>query len=181
MCCDERPRASHTSGDPGPFLRVRRRGGYRCWAPTRRAAVQGWADLLRTLGAEAIPYAADHGAHVVNASWGGSVGGSALTALRSAVAYAASKGVLVVAATGNDGTDRDTSAVYPASLTESNVLTVGSSTAADRASGFSAYGATSVDLFAPGELVFTTWNDGSYRLVSGTSIASPQVAAAYAL
>ena len=38
-----------------------------------------------------------------------------------------------------------------------------------------------MDLFAPGELVFTTWNDGSYRLVSGTSIASPQVAAAYAL
>ena len=38
-----------------------------------------------------------------------------------------------------------------------------------------------MDLFAPGDLVFTTWNDGGFRLVCGTSIAAPQVAAAYAL
>ena len=60
-------------------------------------------------------------------------------------------------------------------------MTVGNSTAADRISSSSAYGAASVDLFAPGDLVFTTWNDGGFRLVSGTSIAAPQVAAAYAL
>src|SRR5688500_17371015 len=71
--------------------------------------------------------------------------------------------------------------MYPASLDEPALVTVGNSNAADRVSSSSAWGATSVDLFAPGELVFTTWNDGNYRLVSGTSIASPQVAAAYAL
>ncbi|PZA21531.1 hypothetical protein DMO24_09715, partial [Modestobacter versicolor] len=134
-----------------------------------------------TLGAQAIRYAADHGATVVNASWGGAITGSALATLRSAVAYAASKGVLVVAAAGNDSGNRDSSIVYPASLTEANVLTVGASTASDTVSDFSGYGATSVDLFAPGTLVATTWNDGGYRLTSGTSIAAPQVAAALAL
>ncbi|WP_249522564.1 S8 family peptidase [Modestobacter marinus] len=133
------------------------------------------------LGAEAIRYAADHGAAVVNASWGGPGTGPQLDALRAAIAYAEARGVLVVAAAGNDSGDRDTAPVYPASLTEPNVVTVGNSTAADTVAASSAYGATSVDLFAPGELVFTTWNDGDYRLVSGTSIAAPQVAAALAL
>ncbi|MCW2742315.1 MAG: peptidase and in kexin sedolisin, partial [Blastococcus sp.] len=133
------------------------------------------------LGAEAIRYAVDHGADVINASWGGTVTGPALANLRSAVAYAAARDVLVVAAAGNDSADRDTSIMYPASLPDANIVTVGSSTAADGVSSSSAYGATSVDLFAPGDTVFTTWNDGGYRLVSGTSIAAPQVAAAYAL
>ncbi|MCU1619434.1 MAG: peptidase and in kexin sedolisin, partial [Modestobacter sp.] len=133
------------------------------------------------LGAQAIRYAADHGAAVVNASWGGAVSGSALSTLRAAVDYAAAKGVLVVAAAGNDAGNRDTAILYPASLTEANVITVGASTASDTVSDFSAYGATTVDLFAPGTLVATTWNDGGYRLVSGTSIAAPQVAAAVAL
>ncbi len=139
----------------------------------------GGVDVV--LGAEAIRYAADHGADVVNASWGGAFGGWALDNLRSAVAYAASKGVVVVVAAGNDARDRDTSPVHPASLTEPNVVTVGSSTASDSRSDFSAWGAASVDLFAPGTIVFTTWNDGGYRLINGTSIASPQVAGAVAL
>jgi subtilisin family serine protease len=139
----------------------------------------GSVDL--TLGAEAIRYAADHGADVVNASWGGPAGGWALDNLRSAVTYAASRGVVVVVAAGNDARDRDAAPLYPASLTEANVMTVGSSTAADTRSDFSAWGAGSVDLFAPGTTVFTTWNDGGYRMVSGTSIASPQVAGAMAL
>ncbi|MGY1651255.1 S8 family serine peptidase [Geodermatophilus sp. SYSU D01119] len=133
------------------------------------------------LGAEAIRYAADHGADVVNASWGGQFTGSAYEAVRSAIAYAGSKGVLVVAAAGNDAGNRDTNPVYPASYTEPNLVTVGSSTAADTGTPSSAYGATSVDLFAPGNLVATTWNDGGYRLVGGTSIAAPHVAAALAL
>ena len=134
-----------------------------------------------TLCAEAIRYAVDHGADVINASWGGPFSGWGLDNLRSAIAYAAAHDVLVVAAAGNDATNRDTTPLYPASLTDANVVTVGNSTAADTISSTSAYGAASVDLFAPGDLVFTTWNDGGFRLVSGTSIAAPQVAAAYAL
>ncbi len=133
------------------------------------------------LGAEAIRYAADHGADVVNASWGGPMSGWALEMLRSAIAYAGSKGVVVVAAAGNDAADRDRSPVYPAAYAEPNLVTVGASTAGDTVSSFSAYGATTVDLFAPGTRVLSTWNDGSYRLVDGTSIAAPQVAGAVAL
>ncbi|MGY1829170.1 S8 family serine peptidase [Geodermatophilus sp. SYSU D01180] len=130
------------------------------------------------LGAQAIRYAADHGADVVNASWGGP-GGAQI--LRDAIAYANSKGVVVVAAAGNDALDRDTSPFYPASINAPNVLTVGASTAADTVASFSAYGAGTVDVFAPGNLVVAPSNTGGYGAVSGTSIAAPQVAAAVAL
>ncbi|SOC51639.1 IPT/TIG domain-containing protein [Blastococcus aggregatus] len=131
--------------------------------------------------AEAIRYAVDHGADVINASWGGPMGGYALQVLQSAVAYAAAHDVLVVAAAGNDTGNRDTTIAYPASLTDWNVITVGSSTAADTASSFSAYGATAVDLFAPGSWVTTTSNSGGYAPVNGTSFAAPLVAGALAL
>jgi serine protease len=143
--------------------------------------VGGGSSVDVYLCAAAIRYAVDHGADVINASWGGAFSGSALTALRSAIAYADAHGVLVVAAAGNDSANRDTVPMYPASLTEPNVVTVGSSTAADAMAGHSAFGAASVDLFAPGYRVATTWNDGGMRLVDGTSIAAPHVAAAVAL
>ncbi|WP_157944137.1 S8 family serine peptidase, partial [Blastococcus atacamensis] len=133
------------------------------------------------LGAKAIRYAVDNGADVINASWGGQFSGWPLQLLREAVAYAEAHDVLVVAAAGNDSLNRDTSIVYPASLTEPNIVTVGSSTAADTMAAHSAYGAASVDLFAPGELVAVVWNDGGVRVGSGTSYAAPHVAAAVAL
>ncbi|TFV67289.1 UNVERIFIED_ORG: hypothetical protein E4P37_03820 [Bacillus sp. AZ43] len=132
-------------------------------------------------GAEAIRYAVDHGADVINASWGGPVSGYPLTALRSAIAYAAAHDVLVVAAAGNDSGNRDSNIVYPASLPEWNVITVGASTAADTISSFSGYGATSVDLFAPGTQVFVTSNTGGYSLANGTSFSAPIVSGAVAL
>ena len=132
-------------------------------------------------GAEAIRYAVDHGADVINASWGGPITGYALDTLKSAVAYAAAHDVLVVAAAGNDSGDRDTNLMYPASLSDWNVITVGASTAADTMSTFSAYGAGSVDLFAPGTRVVVTTNTGGYAQANGTSFSSPIVAAAVAL
>jgi subtilisin family serine protease len=133
------------------------------------------------LAAEAIRYAADNGADVINASFGGAFSGQALTNLTNAVDYAIGKGVVVVAAAGNDGKDRDSVKVYPANLSNPALITVASTTAADTLAPTSAYGASSVDLAAPGEGVLTTWDDGGYRLVSGTSIAAPHVAAAAAL
>jgi subtilisin family serine protease len=143
--------------------------------------IGGGQNVSVTAGAEAIRYAVDHGADVINASWGGAFSGPALDVLRSAMAYAAAHDVLFVTAAGNDSGNRDTSPVYPASLTEWNVITVGSSTAADTVSDFSGYGATSVDLFAPGTLIASISNTGGYALSSGTSLASPMVAAAVAL
>ncbi|MEI4280146.1 S8 family serine peptidase [Klenkia terrae] len=129
------------------------------------------------LGAQAIRYAVDHGATVINASWGGP---TLLPALQSAVAYAGANDVLVVAAAGNDAVDRDATPMYPASLPDPAIVSVGSSTAADTLSAFSAWGATSVDLMAPGTLVFLPWPDGGYRLASGTSFSAPEVAAVIA-
>ncbi|OMQ14538.1 hypothetical protein A7K94_0215920, partial [Modestobacter sp. VKM Ac-2676] len=129
---------------------------------------------------QAIVYAADNGASVVNASWI-SNSGPEIPILTAAIEYARSKNVLVVAAAGNDAGDRDTHLLYPASQSADNLIKVGASTAADRVADFSAYGARSVDLYAPGLFVYTTTNDGGYDWISGTSIAAPHVAAAAAL
>ncbi|MGY1752829.1 S8 family serine peptidase [Blastococcus sp. SYSU D01042] len=141
----------------------------------------GGSTLDLAAAIEAIRYAVDNGADVINASWGGAMSGYALDALRSAVAYAAAHDVLVIASAGNDSADRDSSLRYPGSLTEWNVITVGSSTAADTVSDFSAYGASSVDLFAPGSWVTTTTNTGGYEPVNGTSFSAPIVSGAVAL
>ncbi|TFV51994.1 S8 family serine peptidase [Blastococcus sp. TF02A_35] len=143
--------------------------------------IGGGSTVDVNLGARAIRYAVDHGADVINASWGGAVTGSTLQALREAVAYAAAHDVLVIAAAGNDSLNRDSSILYPASLTEPNVITVGSSTASDTVAAHSAYGASSVDLFAPGEKLPIAWNDGGMRVGNGTSFAAPHVAAAVAM
>ncbi len=130
---------------------------------------------------QAIRYAVDHGADVVNASWGGPMAPYWVDQLHRAVAYAGAHGVLVVAAAGNDSKDRDTAPSYPASLTDDNLIVAGASTAADTTSSFSAYGATSVDLFAPGTRVLTTTVGGGYGLVNGTSFSSPLTAGAVAV
>ncbi|RBY92053.1 hypothetical protein DQ244_06990 [Blastococcus sp. TBT05-19] len=144
--------------------------------------IGGGSTVDVNLGARAIRYAVDNGADVINASWGGQFSGQPLTNLRDAIAYAAANDVLVIAAAGNDrGLNRDTTVMYPASLTDANIVTVGSSTAADTMAAHSDYGPTSVDLFAPGELLPVPWNDGGFRVGSGTSYAAPHVAAAIAL
>jgi subtilisin family serine protease len=131
-----------------------------------------------TAAAAAIHYAVDHGADVINASWGGPGLSPVLTA---AIDYANAHGVLVVAAAGNDSLDRDTSPMWPANSASPAVLTVGSSTAADTISSFSGYGAANVDLFAPGQGIVSPAPGGGYVAMDGTSMAAPEVAAAVAL
>ena len=139
------------------------------------------ASIDVALAAEAVRYAVDHGATVINASFGGPSFDWAARALEDSIRYAGAHGVVVVAAAGNDARDREVTPMYPASFPEDNIISVASSTATDSASVFTAWGAKSVDLHAPGEKVYTTWNDGGYRIASGTSTASPHVAAAVAL
>jgi serine protease len=135
--------------------------------------IGGGRNVSATAGAAAIRYAVDHGADVINASWGGVFTGSALTDLRAAVTYAAAHDVLFVAAAGNDSQNRDSNLSYPASLDDWNVITVGASTAADTVSDFSAYGAASVDLFAPGTGIASITNTGGYGASNGTSLSAP--------
>ncbi len=132
--------------------------------------------------ARAIRYATDNGADVVNLSLGTLPGATleSVAVLGDAVQYANTNGVLLVAAAGNSGISLDNSAVYPASFGTPNLLVVGASTSADRRAPFSNTG-TDVDLFAPGDLILSTVPGGDVVFMSGTSQASPIVAATAAL
>jgi subtilisin family serine protease len=120
--------------------------------------------------ATGITWAADHGARVINISLGGSYG--ATTA--AAVAYATSKGVVVVAAAGNNG---DSNAFYPAA--DPGVLSVAATQPNDELYGWSNYGSW-ISVAAPGCDV-TTGRGGYYAEFCGTSAATPVVSGLAAL
>ncbi|HMJ37754.1 MAG TPA: S8 family peptidase [Baekduia sp.] len=125
-----------------------------------------------------IDYAVRMGAKIVNGSFGSS---SKSTALADAVDYAQSKGVLLVFAAGNDGTSNDSAPEYPAALTDSNIIAVAAVTTTGALASFSNYGTKSVDLGAPGDSIISTYLGSGYKVLSGTSMASPIVAAAAAM
>ncbi len=127
----------------------------------------------------AMIYAADNGAKVTSNSYGGS--GDVGFFYEDGIYYLQTNGVLFVAAAGNDGTDNDAVAHWPSNVDLDNVIAVGSSDEADGMSYFSNYGETTVDLFAPGSSIVSTYPGDAYWYMSGTSMACPQAAGAAAL
>ena len=125
-----------------------------------------------------IQYAIGAGAKVINASFGGPTGSELV---RDAIQQAESKGVLLVAAAGNDGVNDDATPVFPAAYPDSNILSVAATDSKDRLASFSNYGAKTVDLAAPGDRVASTFWHSDYAYMSGTSMAAPYVAAAAAM
>ncbi len=122
--------------------------------------------------AEAITYAADHGAKVVSLSYAG-IGSSTI---RSAASYLRQKGGLFFMAAGNTG-------IYESFQGGANwpeTIGVAATTSSDTRASFSSYGEF-VDISAPGVSVFTTSSSGDYGYWSGTSFASPNVASVAAL
>jgi subtilisin family serine protease len=133
------------------------------------------------VAAEAIHYAVDMGADIINASWGGE---GITSELADAIAYADSHGVLFVAAAGNEGSS---SLFYPAASTSPNVISVGAIDPDGSRSTFSNYGSW-VDVAAPGSWIlgaFVIPGDpgcpGTYCYLDGTSFAAPHVAGIAAL
>ncbi len=94
----------------------------------------------------------------INASWGSK--NSYDPALEAAIHAAGEAGIIFVAAAGNDGTNNDSAPVYPASYSCSNVIAVGASDHRDARTAFSNYGVSSVDLFAPGLGILSTYPVG---------------------
>jgi len=138
--------------------------------------------------ANAIRYAVDNGAHIVNMSFGKDYSPQK-EYVDQAVKYAEQKNVLLIHAAGNDNDDNDSKPSYPNRFYKDgkeakNWIEVGASSwEADESlmAEFSNYGKKSVDFFAPGVEIFSTTPNNSYKEQNGTSMASPAVTGVAAL
>lgn len=132
--------------------------------------------------ANAIIYAADNGAHIINMSFGKSYSPQK-EVVDKAVKYAEKKGVLLIHAAGNDGQDLDKEREFPNRYytdgkDAKNWIEVGASSyGADEAfiGDFSNYGKSTVDVFAPGLYMYSTVPNNKYEELQGTSMAAPVV------
>lgn len=164
--------------------------------------VKGIADNVRIMSVRAVPngderdkdvanaiiYATDNGAQIINMSFGKAFS-PGKEAVDKAVKYAESKGVLLIHAAGNDGDDMDKESNFPnknfANGNQAKTwLEIGASSwGADEnfVGSFSNYGKKSVDLFAPGVQIYSTTPDNSYEDLQGTSMACPATSGVAAL
>ena len=164
--------------------------------------INGVADNVRIMAIRAVPdgderdkdvanaiyYAVDNGAEIINMSFGKSISYNK-GAVDKAVKYAEEKGVLLVHAAGNDALDIDQIIHFPCKKYESgkiasNWIDVGAlnwKLEKNAPAPFSNYGKKTVDVFAPGVDIFSTKNGGGYLDESGTSMACPVTAGVAAL
>ncbi|HEY0971409.1 MAG TPA: S8 family peptidase [Gemmatimonadales bacterium] len=186
------PDAEHGTHVAGIIAAVRGNG----------VGIDGIAPSVRIMGVRAVPdgderdkdvanairYAVDNGAHVINMSFGKAYS-PRKDAVDEAVRYAESKGVLLVHAAGNDGEDLEKKPNFPTPRLDSNTvarnwITVGASSwkgLDSLAAPFSNYGNEEVDVFAPGVDILSTIPGGEYERNSGTSMAAPVVTGLAAL
>src|SRR5215471_12311644 len=115
---------------------------------------------------------------ILSNSWGG---GGFSQALLDAINAANSNDMLFVCAAGNNNSNNDTTAFFPANYDAPNVLSVAATDNRDAKSSFSNFGATTVDLGAPGTNILSTVPNGGFAVFSGTSMATPHVSGAAAL
>ncbi|MDQ7862015.1 S8 family peptidase [Peribacillus frigoritolerans] len=125
---------------------------------------------------DAIHYAVQQKANIINMSLGDT---SYSESLNKAVQEAYKKGVLIVAAAGNEGDmGKNVQRVYPAAF--SHVISVAATNSSDKRPSYSNYHST-VDIAAPGDDILSTLPNGKYGWMSGTSMATPMVTGVAAL
>jgi major intracellular serine protease len=128
------------------------------------------SNLLSTV--KAIHYAIQMKADIINFSGGGA---NRSPMEEAAVREAQQKGILFVAAAGNEGRNTDRLGYYPAGYRLSNVISVAAMDSQKKLLSNSNYGAETVDIVAPGKDVYSSLPGGRYGLMSGTSMATAWV------
>lgn len=125
-----------------------------------------------------IDYATSLGVVATNNSWGG---GAFSDAMLASIQRANDKGILFVAAAGNESTNNDNVAHYPSSYDVPNIISVAATDRRDALASYSNYGVKSVQVAAPGTDIWSTTPGNTYGLKSGTSMATPHVTGLVAL
>ncbi|MCC7505033.1 MAG: S8 family serine peptidase [Saprospiraceae bacterium] len=190
------PDASHGTHVAGIIAATRNNG----------VGINGVADNVRIMSVRCVPdgderdkdvanairYAVDNGASIINMSFGKGYSPDK-PYVNEAVKYAADHDVLLVHAAGNDGENNDTDPTFPndaidkkgkGKKTAPNWLEIGAlswKSGDRRVAGFSNYGKKNVDLFSPGVAIYSTVPDNKYASFQGTSMASPAAAGVAAI
>ncbi len=133
--------------------------------------VSNFADII-----SAVVYAHDHGASIVNMSFGGKGNSQSLYDVMNKF-----KDMLFVSAAGNNGSNNDVSPFFPANYDLANNITVASIDQNGALSSYSNYGIKTVDVAAPGKSIYSTLPNNKFGYMSGTSMATPHVTGLCAL
>lgn len=127
---------------------------------------------------KSIHYAVENGARIINYSGGGL---EFSKEEKAAIEKAQKKGILFVAAAGNERSNSDKSKYYPADYELSNIISVTAIDTNKNVLPSSNYGVVTVDIAAPGKDIYSTWPKGRYRYMTGTSQATAFVSGVAAL